>query len=229
MINKYLGLYINIYITVLVYVKCLATNGWTFVVYNKFKIKKFCQGPFCLKFCDGSLIRLKYFFFQTNTLLAPFYVRNVSSRPANWNARHTQVPSRAHQMWRNTDDDGPVCGEGGAGEARGSELASTDIHIPGEASGSPESSRTASGTSRAEAWVCAIKCPRWRTTSTSAVAPVAPETCSSDSWWRLLSSDPLQEWICIFDAAEALKSANVASLSLPQDENGSIVACVTVR
>lgn len=84
----------------------------------------------------------------------------------------------AYQMWRSTGD-ALACGEDGADVARVSGLASVDIHTQGWASWTPECYRTARGWLLSAAWVCAVKCPQWKTMSTSAWAR---QTRSSYSW-----------------------------------------------
>lgn len=80
-------------------------------------------------------------------------------------------------MWRSTGG-ALACGEGGADVAPVLGLASAGIHTPGWASGRPVSYRTAREWPLSAAWVCAIRCPQWKTTSTSAWAPQTRSSCS---------------------------------------------------
>lgn len=84
----------------------------------------------------------------------------------------------AYQMWRSTGD-ALACGEDGADVARVMGLASMDIHTQGWASWTPECYRTAREWLLSAAWVCAVKCPQWKTMSTSVWAR---QTRSSYSW-----------------------------------------------
>ena len=149
--------------------------------------------------------------------------------------KHTQEAGEhvhgSYQMWRSTGG-APACAERGAG-APGSGWASAGIRTPGGASATPGSSRTASVSLPAGAWVCVTRCPRWRTTWISVSAPGAPETynscsCSYSYFFQKLNWLFIGSLFFLYRGVETHIQTPSRTSIAPQDECGYGVPCARV-